>query len=316
MTCDARDLKGVMVALLTPVLESGKVDHGALGELVDSLAGAGVAGISPLGSTGEGASLPLVDRLAVVDTAVAAAGPLPVVPGVFRNSLTEAVQDVAAYAEHGASAALVAPPHYFALTPPETAGFFRALGDDTALPIIMYDIPSFTKNTVSPVVVADLAQHERIIGLKDSTRDLEHLLQLLDALRAAEIEGDQFSIMTGTDTMLLESLQAGASGAIVASANVAAQLSVGIYRSWAAGNLPRATGLERQLRELVAACRVGTFPAGWKAAASALGICRADLVAPRRALGDGDRTELVARLRQSGLLGGLAEAGVGSRNPR
>jgi 4-hydroxy-tetrahydrodipicolinate synthase len=190
------------------------------------------------------------------------------------------------------------------------------LGDDTALPIIMYDIPSFTKNTVSPVVVADLAQHERIIGLKDSTRDLEHLLQLLDALRAAEIEGDQFSIMTGTDTMLLESLQAGASGAIVASANVAAQLSVGIYRSWAAGNLPRATGLERQLRELVAACRVGTFPAGWKAAASALGICRADLVAPRRALGDGDRTELVARLRQSGLLGGLAEAGVGSRNPR
>jgi len=301
MTFRAVTLEGVMVALLTPVSETGKVDHGALGDLVVSLARAGVAGISPLGSTGEGASLSLGDRLAVVDTVVASAGGLPVVPGVFRNALGEAIDDVAAYADHGAAAALVAPPHYFALAPGEVADFFHALSEDGALPVVLYDIPSFTKNTVSPAVVAGLARHERIVGLKDSTRDLEHLLQLLDALQTAGVGTDQFAIMTGTDTMLLESLQAGASGAIVASANVAPELSVGIVGSWAAGDRTGAAEFERQLRVLVSACRVGTYPAGWKAAASALGICRADLVPPRPALNDDETAALVARLRQSGL---------------
>ena len=302
MTSRASDLGGVMVALLTPVTSVGKVDHGALGDLVSSVVRAGVSGISPLGSTGEGASLPLAERLAVVDTVVAAAGGLPVVPGVFRNVLEEAIDDVAAYADHGASAALVAPPHYFALAPAETAGFFRVVADEGSLPVVLYDIPSFTKNTVVPAMVADLAVHERIIGLKDSTRDLEHFLQLLDALQAGEVGTDRFAILTGTDTMLLESLQAGARGAIVASANVAPELSVGIFRSWAGNDLRGAREYESRLRSLVAACRVGTYPAGWKAAAAALGICDARLVPPRPPLGEAEAANLLAALRRTGIV--------------
>lgn len=304
MMFQASQLEGVMVALLTPVSEGGKVDHNALADLVASVVPAGVVGISPLGSTGEGASLSLADRLSVVDTVVAAAGQMPVVPGVFRNALDEAVDDVAAYADHGASAVLVAPSHYFALTPEETALFFRALAEESSLPVVLYDIPSLTKNTIGSGVVAGLAGHERIIGLKDSTRDFEHLLQLLDALNAAGIGSEQFSILTGTDTMLLQSLQAGARGAIVASANVAPQLPVGILRSWEGGDLAGAEAQERQLRRLVAACRVGTYPAGWKAAAAAVGLCRADLVPPRPPLGHAVASMLVGRLQQLGLAGG------------
>jgi len=88
-------LEGVIVALLTPVDRAGRVDHGALRQLVERLLGRGVTGISPLGSTGEGYSLDLDQRLAVVDT-VAASAPTgtPVIPGMFAHNHEQAVAEI------------------------------------------------------------------------------------------------------------------------------------------------------------------------------------------------------------------------------
>lgn len=306
MMLGADALGGVMAALLTPVTIEGVVDHDALGCLVRSLVAGGVAGISPVGSTGEGASLCLADRLAVVDTVVAAVPPaMPVIPGVFRDAVGEAVEDLAGYAEHGAGGALVAPPHYFGLDPVDVQGFFRALADRSEIPIVLYNIPSLTKNAVSPAVLSALASHPRVVGVKDSSRDMEYLLQAIDALDGVDVGPEGFSVMTGTDTMLLASLAAGARGAIVASANLIPGLAVGIHRAWARGDLASASVLERRLRQVVAACRVGTFPAGWKAAVAATGLCRPWLVPPRAALGEIEVAELEGRLRALGVVGQL-----------
>lgn len=287
-----------MVALLTPVTDEGLIDHAALSRLVSSVVTGGVSGISPLGSTGEGASLCSADRLAVVDTVVAAVPrAMPVIPGVFRDAVGEAVEDLVGYAEHGAAGALVAPPHYFGLEPDDIRGFFEALADRSPIPIVLYNIPSLAKNAVSPAVLSALARHPRVVGMKDSGRDMEYLLQAIDALDGVGVGPDGFSVMTGTDTMLLASLAAGARGAIVASANLVPGLVVGIHRAWARGDLVEASVLERRLRQVVAACRTGTFPAGWKAAVAAAGLCRPWLVPPRAALGDIEVAELEGRLR-------------------
>src|SRR5580698_7268830 len=139
-------LDGVIVALLTPVDREGKVDHGALGQLVERLVGRGVTGISPLGSTGEGYSLGLEQRLAVVDT-VARSVPagMPVIPGVFAHNHEQAVAEIAAYADHGGTAVLIAPPTYYPLTEAEQEAYFSRVADSAALPLVLYNIPAYTK---------------------------------------------------------------------------------------------------------------------------------------------------------------------------
>lgn len=304
MTIDARSLTGVMPALVTPIDGDGAVDHRSLGGLARFLVEAGVSGVSPTGTTGEGASLSLADRLAVLDTVRSIVpGELPVVPGLFRNVVGEAADDLTAYAEHGASAALVAPPHYYSLDWRDVASFFETLAARTSLPIVLYNIPAFTKNALAPTVVAGLAGHPMVIGMKDSSRDMEYLLQVGDALHDAGIGPDKFSVMTGTDTMLVASLAAGARGAIVASANVVPELAVGVHRAWLAGDFDQAARLERRLRQVVAACRTGSFPAGWKSAVAAAGHCQPWLVTPRHRLDPDESRNLAAR---------LAALGVGS----
>lgn len=303
MTVTANDLDGVMVALLTPIGDDGKVEHRALRELVGSLVSAGVVGISPLGTTGEGASLSLAERLAVVDSVVASVpDAMTVIPGVFRNVVAETVDELAAYADHGAGAALVAPPHYFSLPAADLQAFFEQTAERSALPLVLYNIPSFTKNAIAPPVIGRLAGHDSVIGVKDSSRDMEHLLEMMDVLELADVTRQEFAVLTGTDTMLLASLAAGASGAIVASANVVPEVTVGVHRAWTARDMVEARRLEARLRSVVAACRTGTYPAGWKAAAALTGHCRPWLVPPRMSLEESETATLRRKLAALGVL--------------
>ncbi len=158
-------LEGVIVALITPVGRDGRVDHGALRQLVERLVSRGVSGISPLGSTGEGYSLGLEQRLAVVDT-VAAAVPagMPVIPGVFAHNHEQAVAEIAAYADHGGTAVLAAPPSYYPLGAQEQEAYFGKVADAAALPLVLYNIPRFSKVQIAPAAAVALAAHPRIAG--------------------------------------------------------------------------------------------------------------------------------------------------------
>jgi dihydrodipicolinate synthase/N-acetylneuraminate lyase len=289
-------LEGVIVALLTPVDREGKVDHGALRQLVERLTSRGVAGVSPLGSTGEGYSLGLDQRLAVVDT-VAESVPagMPVIPGVFAHNHEQAVAEVAAYADRGATAVLVAPPGYYPLRAAEQEGYFSRLADAAALPLVLYNIPVYTKIQIAPAVAAALAAHPRVAGLKDSGRDLGYAARLLDAVRAAGAAAD-FSVLTGTDSMLVSYLLAGARGTICASANVVPERVLAVYDAVKAGKLDDALRLEATLRQVQDACAIGASPAAYKAAVARSGVGEPWLVPPRLPLTEAETAELVERL--------------------
>ena len=294
-------LEGVIVALLTPVDREGRVDHGALRQLVERVTSRGVAGVSPLGSTGEGYSLGLDQRLAVVDT-VAGSVPagMPVIPGVFAHNHEQAVAEIAAYADHGGTAVLAAPPCYYPLRAAEQEAYFSRLADATALPLVMYNIPAYTKVQIAPAVAAALAAHPRVAGLKDSGRDFGYAAGLLDAVKAAGAAAE-FSVLTGTDSMLVSYMLAGGRGTICASANVVPEVVLAVYEAVRAGKLDEALRLETTLRQVQAAFGIGAPPAAVKAAVASSGVGEPWLVPPRLPLTEAETAQLEERLTALGI---------------
>lgn len=290
---------GAMVALATPLDASGGLDEAGLRCLLDRVVTGGVRGVSPVGSTGEGARLRTAQRLRVtrlVRTLVPA--DMPVVPAVPVTDLASARSELEELGKLGVTAALVAPPAYFPLPDADVLRLYLDLADTSSVPIVIYNIPAFTKIAVAPEVVARLAGHPCVVGIKDSSRDMEYLHQVLYAVPDAT----DFRVLTGTDTLLVASLVMGAHGTIAASANVAPQLGVAICEAVAGGDLSRARELQQRLSRLVAACRRGAPPTGWKAALAVLGVCGDHLAPPATPLPERLRGELAEDLAALGLL--------------
>jgi dihydrodipicolinate synthase/N-acetylneuraminate lyase len=287
---------GVTAALLTPLDDRGQTDHDGLSALVKAVLAGGVTGISPLGSTGEGYSMSLAQRLEVIEAVAAAAGPgVPVTPGVFAANPELALAEIDAYAGRGATAALLAPPSYYPLSPAEQEAYFAQVAGESPLPLVLYNIPVFTKVSIAPPVVAELAARPQVIGIKDSSRDFGYFQSVLDRLAVAGVPGTEFAVLTGTDTMLISCLLAGGRGTICASANVVPRLPAGIYAAVRSGALDQARILERQLRQVLDVCRADPAPAGLKGAIAAAGLAGPALRAPRLGV-SADRVAEIGRL--------------------
>src|SRR6202158_4411098 len=144
-------LTGVLPALISPLNSDGSVDEAAVGRLVEHVIKGGVRGILRLGSTGETASLDETARRKVVSSVVAAAaGRVPVICGVAQSHLAAARVEVEAAGRLGAAAALVAPPFYYLIDQPTLIAFYRKLAKDSPIPILLYNIPQFTKIVAQP----------------------------------------------------------------------------------------------------------------------------------------------------------------------
>jgi dihydrodipicolinate synthase/N-acetylneuraminate lyase len=284
-------LSGVLVALASPLRHDGAVDAPAVKRLVDHVLAGGVHGLLPLGSTGETASLDEASRRALLRAVVeAAAGRVPVICGVAQSHLAAARTEVEAAAGLGADAALVAPPFYYPMDQAKVLAFYRELAEGAPVPLMLYNIPQFTKVVAEPSTVATLAREGTIKGIKDSSRDFEYFEGVCIAAR--DIAG--FRIFTGSDTMLLPSLAMGGAGTICGAANVVPGWVVRIYDEYCRGDLMAARKSQEALYELVVAVRAGVFPLAIKAALNMLGICEPWSAPPAQKLDSG----LEARLRK------------------
>ncbi len=285
------ELKGVLPALISPLRSNGKVDEDGVGRLVEHVLQGGVHGLLALGSTGETASLDEAARRAVLSSVVdAAAGRVPVMCGVAQSHLSAARIEIEAAARLGAASALVAPPFYYLIDQPTLIAFYRQVSRDSPIPILLYNIPQFTKIVAQPSSVATLAREGVIAGIKDSSRDFEYFEDVALATR----EMPAFRLFTGSDTMLLPSLVMGGAGTICGAGNVAPRWIVSIYEDYVRGDLATARNGQDRLYELVALLRAaGVFPASIKSACHLQGICEPWCAAPTQALDD----QLEAKLR-------------------
>ena len=293
------ELTGVLPALISPLRSDGKVDEPAVTRLVEHVIAGGIRGVLALGSTGETASLDETARRTIVSSVVAAAaGRVPVICGVAQSHLAAARVEVEAAARLGAAAALVAPPFYYLIDQATLLAFYRSLARDSPLPILLYNIPQYTKVVAQPETVATLAREGTIVGIKDSSRDFEYFEGVCIATR----ELPRFRVFTGSDTMLLAALAMGGAGTICGAANVAPGWIVGIYEDFHRGDVDAARAGQDRLYELVMALRGGVFPAAIKAACHLQGICEPWCAAPVAPLGDQAEATLRGRLEAWGLL--------------
>ena len=291
-------LTGVLVALVTPMTRDGRVDQPAVARLVENVLEGGVHGLLPLGSTGETASLDEDSRRTMLAAVVeAAAGRVPVICGVAQSHLAAARAEVQAAAHAGADAALVAPPFYYPLDQVGILAFYRELAAGEELPLLLYNIPPFTKVVAEPETVATLAGEGTIKGIKDSSRDFEYFEGVCIGARALP----EFRIFTGSDTMLLPSLAMGGAGTICGAGNVAPAMVVKIYDEYTRGDLDAARAAQDRLYDLVGALRTGLFPLPHKAALHMMGICEPWSAPPVRKLDD----KLMPRLREALSAAGL-----------
>jgi len=292
-------LAGVLVALASPMREDGSVDPAGIERLVEHVIAGGVHGLLALGSTGETASLDEPSRRAVLEAVLEAArGRVPVLCGVAQSQLSTAVAEIDAAAAAGADGVLVAPPFYYPTDQAGVMAFYREIADRTELPVLLYNIPQFTKVVAEPATVATLARAGAIRGIKDSSRDFEYFEGVCISTR----DLPDFRIFTGSDTMLVASLAMGGAGTICGAANVAPRLVVEVHDAYAGGDVMAARRHQDRLFEVVSAVRVGVFPLGIKAALHMEGVCEPWSAPPARRLDERHEARLRERLAEWGLL--------------
>jgi 4-hydroxy-tetrahydrodipicolinate synthase len=293
------ELTGVLPALVTPLHRDGSADEAGIKRLVEHVIAGGVNGLLPLGSTGEGASLGEKTRWQVLRSVVeSAAGRVPVICGVAQPHLEAARSEVAAAARLGAHAALVAPPFYYPTDQATVLAFYRHLAAESKIPLLLYNIPQFTKVVSEPATVAELAREGTIAGMKDSSRDFEYFQNVCLATR----DLPAFRMFTGSDAMLLASLVMGGAGTICGAANVAPSWVVRIFDDYRRGDIGSARAHQDALIEVVMALRAGVFPAAIKGALQLQGICEPWPAPPTAALDEASMAKMRERLAHWGLL--------------
>ncbi|MGE5481849.1 MAG: dihydrodipicolinate synthase family protein [Bacteroidota bacterium] len=233
--------KGVVTALLTPYDEQGAVAEKALRKHVDFLIEAGVQGLYPCGSAGEGIVLPVAQRQRVAEIVLdQVGGRIPVMMHVGAVS-TEDTVELARHAKNlGAQAIGVVAPCFYTYGPEQLARHFRLAAEAAApLPVYLYNIPGNAKNEVTPKLAAELVRTvPNIVGIKDSSKSIAKLMAFVETL------GEEAEILVGSDDQLLPAVAVGAKGIISALSNVIPEIMVALYEASAAGDWAKARKLQ------------------------------------------------------------------------
>jgi len=288
----ALTLAGTYTALVTPFRADGSLDLDALAKLVEWQIASGVDGLVPCGSTGEAATLSHEEHVRAVRHVVeVAAKRVPVIAGAGSNSTREAVELTAAARAAGADAALLISPYYNKPTQEGIFQHYRAVAQETRLPIIVYNIPGRTASRIESETIARLSRVPGIAGLKECGADLVATSETI--AQAAP----SFAVLSGDDPLTLPMLAIGARGVISTVANILPAATAELTRAWTAGDHARARQLHYELLGVTQALFIESNPIPVKTALAILGrIPSATLRLPLTEISKANRDRLEAAL--------------------
>ncbi|MBL8726147.1 MAG: dihydrodipicolinate synthase family protein [Planctomycetes bacterium] len=242
----------VLPAITTPFRADGQVDHDFLAKHARWQLGAGCAGLIPLGSLGEGATLDVDEKVAILKTLVAAAGDQPVLPGIAALGTHQAVALAQAAARAGCRGLMVLPPYVHKGPMQEMVAHVAAVLRATELPCMLYNNPPAYGTDFTATVVAELAaQHPNLVAVKESSGDARRVT----AIRA--LLGERLSVLVGMDDMVVEGVAAGATGWVAGLVNALPHESVRLFELARAGRTAEAEALYRWFLPLL---RLDTVP--------------------------------------------------------
>jgi len=237
-------LHGIFPALTTPFDFDGAIDLENFAQNIARYNGSGIRGYVVNGSTGESLLLRWNEVFKLCAAAREAAAPgLLVMAGTAAESTTETIEHTNRAAALGCDVALVRTPHYFksSMTEDALAEYYFRVAEAAGIPIVVYSIPKFTGITVEPALLARLATHANILGIKDSSGSVDRVT----AFRAAV--PDKFQILVGAAPTLYESLLRGAVGGVLALGALLPEECVEIFNAHAGGAAARATAVQQKI---------------------------------------------------------------------
>jgi 4-hydroxy-tetrahydrodipicolinate synthase len=291
-------LRGIIPPVATPMQANEDLDLPRLKWFLDHLISQGVHGVFVLGTNSEFYALDEREKQEVIATAVAhVRGRVPVFAGTGAETTREAVRLTKMAEKEGADGVSVITPYFVSPSQQEIYDHYRRIAESTKLPVILYNNPGTCGGVKIDVdTVARLAQIPNILGVKDSSGDLQNTNELI------RVVPDRFSVLMGRDTMIYHALIWGARGAVPATANIAPRLVVDVYEAAVRGDHAAAQAAQRKLNPVRLALTLGTAPGGVKAALALLGMSIGPSRAPVAPLSPKKQQKMRAALEEAGLL--------------
>jgi len=289
--------RGSLVALVTPMTESGDVDLVAFGRLLDWHAREGSDGVVVGGTTGESATLTAAESAELLRVAVQrVGGRMPVIAGTGAGSTALAVERTRAACEAGVDAVLVVTPYYS--RPPQEGLYrhFSTVADAASVPLVLYNVPSRTACDLLPETVERLAGHPQVIGIKEATGGVARGREILERC------GDDFLLLSGDDASCRELVAAGAQGVITVTGNVAPRLMREMIEAALLDDVAGARELDERLEGLHTALFVESNPIPVKWALGRLGLIGPGIRLPLVGLAESHHATVLAAMRRAGVI--------------
>lgn len=255
--------KGSIVATVTPI-RNGRLDEASLRRLLALHRKSGTSGVVPAGCTGEAATLTFEERQRLIEVCLEEVGDaMPVIPGTGSNSTAETIRLTRAAEAAGAHAALVITPYYNKPTPEGLYEHFRTVALETALPIVLYNVPSRTGVNMLPETVARLSEIENVVAIKEAAGSVDQVSEILELC--------DITVLSGDDPQTLPMMSVGARGVVSVVANVLPGRVAEMVAAYP-GDPARAAELHHTLRPIAKALFAETSPGPVKHVMAELGL--------------------------------------------
>ena len=289
--------RGTYTAMVTPFNTNGSVDYGKLRDLVEEQVAAGVAGLVPVGTSGESPTLSMEEHSRVVEfVAETANRRVQVVAGTGANSTAEALSLTrAAIACGGADACLQVTPYY---NKPNPEGLYRHFMSvaDLGLPVILYNVPGRTGREIPLSVVKRLAAHPNVVAIKEAAGSVDRVSAVRDAAPG-------LTVLSGDDSLALPMIAVGASGVISVASNVIPREMGDMVRKALASDFVGARALHEKYYRLFRDLFIDVNPVMVKEALAAMGRCERVFRLPLCETDDAKLAQLKWTMKDLGLVG-------------
>lgn len=286
-------LKGIIPPVVTPLINDKEIDVKGLEKLLEHMLAGGVHGLFMLGTTGEATSLSYQLRKELLKrTSGIIKNRIPVVVGITDTSLDGSLEIAGYSAELGLEGVVVAPPYYMPISQEEMREYLENLAPKLPLPFMMYNIPSCTKLHMSVETIRK-AKELGAIGVKDSSGDISYLYALIQEFSDAP----DFSVITGTELFLPETILHGGHGAVAGGANLYPKLFVDLYNASLERDLNKIAVLREKVMHINNTIyKVGKHNSriakGIKCALSVMNICDDYMALPLRRFDKEERKKI------------------------
>ena len=283
-----KEFKGIFCPNIVIFDRNDRINYAEMERYVNWLIEAGIHGLYPNGSTGEFVRLSSDERKEVVRVVTNVnQGRVPVLAGASEANLRDVLEMSEYYAGIDVDAISLVPPYYYEISDTSLFEYFAEIARQTPLDLLLYNIPQFTQELTLDIMERLLA-FERIMGTKDSSRDMPRLINTMHRLRA---QRPDYVVLVGCEEILCPSIMMGASGGTIATSGIVPEVIVDIYEKTLAGDIENARDMQYRILELINLMLLGVnFPEGFKTGVAVRGF---DVGPPRQAMSSQEKEYLL-----------------------